>query len=596
MADEVLNLQIQINAETGQLEVVSKGFENAGKQAKKAEDSFSGLSKGASDVLKTLGLVASATTLTKFFIDAVKLTQAFNEAIQRVEFNLKALGLQGELSRNELIKWGKAVQDNTRFADSQAIETLNKFIRATGDVKQSQSAAMLAMDLSVASGKDLAQTTELITNLMLGNQRAVLEANREYGAFVGKGKDTQTILDNLQKSLGGAAEKEEGFAKTTEQLKNKWDDFSKTIGNYLIPALLQLVKVADMVLHAFEWLGVKIAGVFARMVVNAEYGWKQLTALAKGHFEEVGRLNEEYKQAIFNVNKVVMEETEKIGDQKVEKLTKDTKLIVKISEEEAKARQKILDDEQEKAKKVTEKNTQDSMERKRKADKDTKEAIEKFLQDLQKQQDKDDAIEIKKYTELQQEKKAAVKSLADFTSQEFSKAFADVIMESKNLDEAFQQMGQNIIRMILQMIAQMTALKILTGSITGAPGAGGELGGLLGFLTRGDGGAVEAGKTYVVGEQGAEVLKMGASGGQVISNKQLRQVQSFTASSSNEEFESVQPTVNVYVNLSTENLSLDNHKLIINALASEIGRETAEGVKLAVKMRNVANRNTLKAV
>jgi hypothetical protein len=54
------------------------------------------------------------------------------------------------------------------------------------------------------------------------------------------------------------------------------------------------------------------------------------------------------------------------------------------------------------------------------------------------------------------------------------------------------------------------------GSFFGLPGAGG--GGSFFGGGRAKGGPVEAGKTYVVGEEGPEVLRLGMSGGYVVPN------------------------------------------------------------------------------
>jgi len=578
MADEVLNLQIQINAETGQLEVVSKGLSDIGSQAEKTGGSFTGLSKGARELLKTLGLIASVGAIVKFFADSVKQVEAFNEGIRKVEFNLKALGKEADLTREELIKWGQTVQANTRFADDEAIEVLNKFIRVTGDVKQSQSASKLAMDLSVASGKDLSATTEILTGLMLGQQRSVIQANREFGAFTGGVKDTQSILDNLQKNLGGASEKEDSLTKQTHLLKNAWDDFGKMVGGFFIPAIQSLIKWLTIAIGNIENFGVVFAGIMARVVIQAEYTWKQITASAKFNFEEVGRLASEKQQRLFEIGKEEQERFDELEKNKTKSSLGQVGLRSRIDEEALREKLKKQKEEDDKARAFMEKHMKDSMELRRKEGKEREKIEKENLEKIHKLTD--EAVEKwkKERRKNDEEIKAESKKVAEFTSGEFAKAFTDTILHGENFAEAMTKVFERIIEMIIQTIIQTLILRAIMGVFTGgasevatpvASTTGGGFAGVtpvmkaLGFT---GGGGAGGGGTF-----GAPAFAGGVGEGQT-------------------------PNVTINVNLSTDKLSIDNHKAIINALASEIGKETAEGIKLAVKMSNVAMRNSSKAV
>jgi len=124
-------------------------------------------------------------------------------------------------------------------------------------------------------------------------------------------------------------------------------------------------------------------------------------------------------------------------------------------------------------------------------------------------------------------------SLADTIEGELGSAMSNaiqgIISGTTTAEEAFSQMFKNIgaafIDMATKMIAKaliMKVLGILGGGMSGGGlGFGGDsdpLGAGGGFWGKATGGAVQANSTYLVGENGPEVLKLGASGGYVHSN------------------------------------------------------------------------------
>lgn len=90
-------------------------------------------------------------------------------------------------------------------------------------------------------------------------------------------------------------------------------------------------------------------------------------------------------------------------------------------------------------------------------------------------------------------------------------AFANFLFDP--FDQGIKGMLRGFIDVIRRMVAEAAAAKIfdfLKGGSGG--GAGGFLGKLLGGLFKADGGPVERGRSYVVGERGPELFTPGASG------------------------------------------------------------------------------------
>ena len=111
-----------------------------------------------------------------------------------------------------------------------------------------------------------------------------------------------------------------------------------------------------------------------------------------------------------------------------------------------------------------------------------------------------------------------LKKLQD-ASREFgdtiARGFEDAVFEAKNLSEAVRQIGRDIIRLAYRKAITDPLGEALGGAIK--TGIGSIIGGISG---RAEGGYVQSGKPYFVGEKGVELMVPGRSG-TIIPNDQL---------------------------------------------------------------------------
>lgn len=293
MADEKLQLTVQINSETGALEVVGKKLEEVGNKAEKTGTTLGGLSKEAGSLLRAFLPFATAGGIISFFTSAVAGAEAENESLKRIGFTLQSLNQNWTTNREKVVEWSNAIQGVTRFSDSEALETLDRFIRVTGSLTQAQSASTLAMNMAVASGKKLSETEQLVTDLLNGKQRALMQVNAEFQAFSGGATNTQTALNNLQTSLAGVAENEEGLTRKTLEAKNAFNELKDQIGQTFMPAANMLMGFFTGLVKAVDVAGQTIAGAFALMFHQIEGLVRAFTALMKGDFSSVGTIVKE---------------------------------------------------------------------------------------------------------------------------------------------------------------------------------------------------------------------------------------------------------------------------------------------------------------
>ena len=284
MADQKLELTVRVNSDTGQLDIVSQKLRTLGQDAEKASSSAKTAGAGFSDMAKAIGGIASAGAVAAFFKSAVQGAEEENQALRRLKFAVEAAGGSFKDAQGQIQQWAQGIQAATRFTDGQAIDTMARFVRVTGDNVQAQKASQLAMSLSVATGKDLATTTDVLTNIINKNERGIAMARKEFGAFIGGAENGQQVLNILAARFGDAAMKEEGFSKATSSLSNNWNELKDTVGNAVIPMLTVFVGWLNKGVDATRAIGDALAAVAAIDLISVESIGKAVLAVARLDF------------------------------------------------------------------------------------------------------------------------------------------------------------------------------------------------------------------------------------------------------------------------------------------------------------------------
>jgi hypothetical protein len=272
MATNNIELSIKVNAETGQLEILGSKFDALNTKAKEASGSFLGLTGEAAKLAKQMLPFATGAGALLFFKSAVEGAEASNEAFRRLQFTMAATGQSWTEQGKRIEAWTRAIAAATRFTDSEAITALDRLARSTKTVSQAEAAAELAMGVSVATGKNLAESTDLVNGLLNKQARAVQLSHKEFGTLVEKATSAQEVLDVLNATYGKAAIDSKSLTDETSKLHNQWEQVKDTIGNALIPVVSSFL---DFLLHfrqnvtelrivfvaEFETILVKIKGV-----------------------------------------------------------------------------------------------------------------------------------------------------------------------------------------------------------------------------------------------------------------------------------------------------------------------------------------------
>ena len=234
MADDLLlNVTLKLNKDTGQLEVFKQELGAAEAATAKAA---TGVDKFGKSAQVAMGILAAAGVY-KFLSDCVDQAEKAENALKILQFQVQASGVSWNDNKAQIDSWTASLMANTRFTREQAVTSLGELVRITGDVTQAQKLAKLAMDINVATGKDLNDTVGKLGLAYEGGARGLMMLKREFGAQVQDAKDATAALNDLANIYDRASEKENSFAKKQAMVNKHFEELKERIGRDLIKPL-----------------------------------------------------------------------------------------------------------------------------------------------------------------------------------------------------------------------------------------------------------------------------------------------------------------------------------------------------------------------
>jgi hypothetical protein len=239
-------------------------FQNKG--AKQAETSFASLQKKAVTLAKAFGLAFGAKEIISFGKAAVNMAAQENKQFTVLGNTLKNIGL-GFASVD-----AKSFIESTALATGTAIDTLipayQNLLVATGDVTKSQDALQTAMDVSAATGKDLATVTTAIAKGYTGNTTALTRLGAGLDKTLLKTGRMDLIMKQLATTFkGDAAIAADTTAGKMARLGEAARQATVQIGEGLITAFSELTaggsitNATNQIVAFGKTIGDAIAGI-----------------------------------------------------------------------------------------------------------------------------------------------------------------------------------------------------------------------------------------------------------------------------------------------------------------------------------------------
>lgn len=187
------------------------------------------------------GLAIAGGAALAFGTFAVKAAADSEKEIASMDAILKATGAVGQGFtdlHNKIIKQSEAFIQ-LGFDDEDAAKSMAYLYQRTGDLTKSFKLAALAADLARAKNISLGDASNMIGMVMSGNARAL----KAYGIEISDTLTPMQALGELQQKVAGQSQAFAGtFSGQMSVLNQEWTNFLETMGQYVLPALTELIK------------------------------------------------------------------------------------------------------------------------------------------------------------------------------------------------------------------------------------------------------------------------------------------------------------------------------------------------------------------
>ena len=255
--------------------VIDIAAEYTGNKAfKQAETATSKLEKSVAKLGKQLAGVFAASKLYAFGKASVKAFAADEKAARSLALALANTG--NAFAAIEVEKFIGDLQRATGVLDDDLRPAFRALLTATGDVKKSQDALALALDISAGTGKDLGAVSAALSRGFLGQTTALSRLGAGLDKATLKTGDMDVIIGQLtEKFRGQALAAAEGYAGAIAKLTVASNNAKEIIGKDLLDAM-QMVA-------GNEGIGGATTAMegFATQIGNAIYGIGVLTKAIK---------------------------------------------------------------------------------------------------------------------------------------------------------------------------------------------------------------------------------------------------------------------------------------------------------------------------
>jgi hypothetical protein len=184
--------------------VIDIAAEFTGKKAfDKADKSTDKLNKNVKSLAKTLGAAFGASQVLAFGKASVKAAAADEKAQKQLSLALKNVGLGRDAATSEAFI--QKLQSEFGVVDDKLRPAYQTLAVATRDSAESQKLLQIALDISAATGRDLASVTGAISKAYLGNNTALGKLGVGISKADLKAKSFDEVMNQLSTTFAGAA-------------------------------------------------------------------------------------------------------------------------------------------------------------------------------------------------------------------------------------------------------------------------------------------------------------------------------------------------------------------------------------------------------
>jgi hypothetical protein len=239
----------------------AKGF-------KQAETAIDKLTKSVRKFAATFGVAFGATALVNYSKQAVKAFAADENAARSLGMTLKNLNLDYFGASESVNVYISNLEKQTGVLDDELRPAMDRFLRATSSITESQKLLNLALDISAGTGKDLTAVSQGLQKAYLGNNASLGRLGVGLTKAELKSTSFLEIQDKLTKLFAGQAlSAADSYAGSLAKLTVASNNAKEIIGKDLVDAMQLLagdqgIGDATMAIEGFaNQVGNAITGV-----------------------------------------------------------------------------------------------------------------------------------------------------------------------------------------------------------------------------------------------------------------------------------------------------------------------------------------------
>ena len=234
-----------------------KAFNEAATATDKLTKNVKGLAKG-------LLAVYSAQKILSFAKSSVKAFAEDDKAATALGTTLKNLGLAYGSNIGTVNGFISRLEMQTGVLDDELRPAMDRLLRATGDVTQSQELLGLALDISAGTGKSLTQVSQSLQKAYLGQTQAL----GRLGVGLTKAELSSSSFEEIQARLatlfaGQATAAADTYAGSLAKLTVAGNNAKETIGEGLVDAIKTASgsSTIDPLINGINRIAESIAGL-----------------------------------------------------------------------------------------------------------------------------------------------------------------------------------------------------------------------------------------------------------------------------------------------------------------------------------------------
>jgi hypothetical protein len=347
--------------------VIDIAAQFTGKPAfKKADTAVSQLNKGTQNLGKTLTRTFGTAAVLAFGRASVKAFAEDNKAATSLGQTLKNLDLAYGSNIGTVNGYISRLEAQTGVLDDELRPAMDRLLRATGSVTQSQELLNLALDIAAGTGKSVTQVSQSLQKAFLGQTQAL----GRLGVGLTKAEIASGSFEEIQQKLttlfaGQASAAADTFAGKLDKLTIASNNAKETIGAGLVDALTALSggntnagiqnidKLASGIASSVKNVGLlidkldKLKPVLIAIGIAAAAAFLPLTTAIAAAIFLLGDLNKRLDEQSFRkgvIPKGMGNISMTVAGQVDNRVLKNQTKVTKLTKEQSAAQAKILKD------------------------------------------------------------------------------------------------------------------------------------------------------------------------------------------------------------------------------------------------------------